>query len=568
MHALSRLIFSADHGIVWRRVLVCLALFCQVGCQSPFRFWKGARDEPNIEQFLNDGDKWDAARKQSNSDRRVAQPPMSARKSPAQLREEEAKIEAARNLLESKDAKPSAAFAEEEDPENVDAEYESALASAPPHLRTLLKRQWEAIRGSKQKTGESTAEEQFEEVDQAPIGKSLTRRAVPAQEGSQRTARTTQAEQEMPAASDHQPVRMSFKDETEEFTDDAVTAKSHELPKPPAKNRTKSPVASNPIETDTQDDALLVPPARNATRPRDQLAGTREGERSPDPAVTPAAAEVHRERVADTVAPAVDVRGKAPVDAASVVSPDASATSSSNAPQLDWRGHAREAARLLAEEAKAESAQSPAQKLSLNHNRRLMHLSLGELDKALEPIEGLQPHEQDFFRDQYTALHNATDPSGNPVLSRRWTLALENDRKALAHLSAVSNLEVRNASFCTEVESYGVVSKFAGAHFRPNQELLLYCELDNFAAEPVKDGFETQLQGSYEIVDGSGRRVADQLLPVDSHVCRNQRRDYFIAYRIYMPQQISPGRYQLKLTIEDMKGRKFGQTTLDFQIVP
>ncbi len=98
--------------------------------------------------------------------------------------------------------------------------------------------------------------------------------------------------------------------------------------------------------------------------------------------------------------------------------------------------------------------------------------------------------------------------------------------------------------------------------------MLLYCELDNFQAEQVKDGFETQLQGSYEIVDAGGRRVAELLLPVDSDVCRHQRRDYFIAYRIYMPQQIATGRYQLRLTIEDMKGRKFGQTNLDFQIVP
>jgi hypothetical protein len=127
-------------------------------------------------------------------------------------------------------------------------------------------------------------------------------------------------------------------------------------------------------------------------------------------------------------------------------------------------------------------------------------------------------------------------------------------------------LEIKNANFCTDVHSYGVISKFASANFQPNQELLLYCELDNFSAEPVKDGFETQLQGSYEIVDASGRRVADMLLPEDADVCRNQRRDYFIAYRIYMPQKIEPGRYQLRLTIEDMKGRKFGQTALDFQI--
>jgi hypothetical protein len=96
----------------------------------------------------------------------------------------------------------------------------------------------------------------------------------------------------------------------------------------------------------------------------------------------------------------------------------------------------------------------------------------------------------------------------------------------------------------------------------------LYCELDNFVSEKSKDGkgFETQLQGSYEVVDASGKRVADQSLPLDSHVCRNKRRDYFIAYRIYIPQKIEPGKYSLKLTVEDVKGRKFGQSQVPFQV--
>ena len=97
--------------------------------------------------------------------------------------------------------------------------------------------------------------------------------------------------------------------------------------------------------------------------------------------------------------------------------------------------------------------------------------------------------------------------------------------------------------------------------------MLLYCELDNFISEKLKNEYETKLQGSYEIVDKSGKRVTDQLLPPDEHICSNHRRDYFIAYRIFMPKEIPAGSYTLKLTIEDMKGRKFGQSSIDFQIV-
>ncbi len=246
---------------------------------------------------------------------------------------------------------------------------------------------------------------------------------------------------------------------------------------------------------------------------------------------------------------------KAPVDRA---------TTDSTSDELSWREHLHQALAQLEQE---PSAVSPEEQVHRAMVDRLLHLSLGDINSASEPIDGLQTHGQDFIRHSLESLYEVTNPSGNPVEIKRYSLAMLSQRKALSHLAAVSNLEVHNATFCTEVDGYGVVTKFPQYAFKADQELLLYCELDNFVSSHIDGkGFETQLQGSYEIVDASGRRVADQLLPMDSHLCRNQRRDYFIAYRIYMPQKIDPGKYQLKLTVEDLKGRKFGQTNLDFQI--
>ncbi len=233
--------------------------------------------------------------------------------------------------------------------------------------------------------------------------------------------------------------------------------------------------------------------------------------------------------------------------------------------ELDWRAHVYEALRQLEEQGPTSS---PEEKVHLAMVDRLLNLSVGDLNAASKPIDGLQANGQDYIRHTLEALYEVANPAGNPVEIKRYTLAMLSQRKALNSLAAVSNLEVRNVAICTEVDGFGVVSKFPKYNFKPDQELLLYCELDNFVSSFAEGkGYETQLQGSYEIVDDSGRRVADQLLPLDSHLCRNQRRDYFIAYRIYMPQKIQAGRYSLKLTVEDLKGRKFGQSSLDFQIV-
>lgn len=229
----------------------------------------------------------------------------------------------------------------------------------------------------------------------------------------------------------------------------------------------------------------------------------------------------------------------------------------------DWRELAQKTLRALEQEPIDSSATA-----QLNHHvtKRILFVLLGQLDQALEPIPGLQPHEQEYFRHNLQALYNSIDPRGNPVLSRRWPLVMDDHRTAMSHLGAVSNLEVKNAAFCSNVDGFGAVTKFPTYQFRPNQQLLLYCEVENFVSEQIKDGYETKLRGNYEIVDANQTRVADFILPEEVDMCKRPRRDYFFVYRIYTPQHIAPGRYQLRLTIEDMKGNKFGQTSLDMQI--
>jgi hypothetical protein len=205
-------------------------------------------------------------------------------------------------------------------------------------------------------------------------------------------------------------------------------------------------------------------------------------------------------------------------------------------------------------------------RLSQELTLRMLYVAQRRLDDALRPIESLNDNEQAFVSHQMQALYEASNPDAMPVRSRHWSLVMNSQREATNQLAATSNLEVKSLAFCTEVERYGVITKFPKTQFQADQEVLLYCEIDNVAAEKVRNGFETQLQGSYEIIDSQGRKIADQILPMEPDVCQNHRRDYFIVYKIYMPQQIASGNYQMRLTIEDMKARKFGQSQIDFQI--
>jgi hypothetical protein len=197
---------------------------------------------------------------------------------------------------------------------------------------------------------------------------------------------------------------------------------------------------------------------------------------------------------------------------------------------------------------------------------RLLYLIAEDTHSAVEPIEGVETPQQEFWKHQLHGLALYLDPKGTPVRDRRVALVLRELHDAAAYLAETSTLDIRNPAFCSKVDSYGVYTEFASNEFLPDQEVLLYVEIDNYSSKRTSEGYVTSLQGSYQILDASGRRVADHSFPVEQETCRNRRRDYFIPFRMWIPKNIYPGEYVLQLTIEDTQAHKFGQTSLNFKI--
>ena len=120
--------------------------------------------------------------------------------------------------------------------------------------------------------------------------------------------------------------------------------------------------------------------------------------------------------------------------------------------------------------------------------------------------------------------------------------------------------------FCTEIEAYGQVKPFKKNQFEPGQQVILYCEVENFKARQLDTGYEMHLKGSYEIFDAENQRVFDQVLPADRQDSANYLRDYFVAYQMFLPANLPAGQYRLQLTMEDLVGKKYGQAEVSFEI--
>jgi len=219
----------------------------------------------------------------------------------------------------------------------------------------------------------------------------------------------------------------------------------------------------------------------------------------------------------------------------------------------------------------AKSDQGEIARLELQ--LRLLYLLAERPDDAVAAIDALSLPERESCKHLLFGLAAFMEDEPASRAPHRNAKVLRALRDATKELAAGSRLDLRNMAFCEKVEYFGWYTEFPRYEFKPKQQVILYVEVENYAAESKgPQSFETELQGSYQIFDGSGQIIAERQLPLDREVCRNYRRDYFLAYRIYMPDSIPAGDYRLELTIEDLKargqfqGRKLGQGTIDFSI--
>ncbi len=216
-----------------------------------------------------------------------------------------------------------------------------------------------------------------------------------------------------------------------------------------------------------------------------------------------------------------------------------------------------------------QQTQGPArslEELQRHVTLRMLYLLAGRREQALEPIPGIPAPQQQYWTNQLYALAVYLDGEAIAHSARRATEAKVHLDQAAYHLGTAGNLVVKNLAFCTAVRSFGVVREFDQKEFRPGQVVLLYAELENFSVEETPEGYRTTLRGSYHIYDARGNQVASEELPMVEDLCRNRRRDFFVSYRIQLPQRIYPGRHKLQLTLEDAKSQRMATATLEFSV--
>jgi hypothetical protein len=197
---------------------------------------------------------------------------------------------------------------------------------------------------------------------------------------------------------------------------------------------------------------------------------------------------------------------------------------------------------------------------------RMMQLLAGRRDDAMKSIPGAKSAVQNFWSAEIYGLSLWMDADRTPDASRRAAEARQHLCDAVAKLGESCPLVVKNLAFCSKIQSYGCTKQFDLYEFSAGQNVLLYAEVENLGNEATPQGIHTSLRSSYQILDSRGQRVADEEFPVTEEYCRNARRDYFVGYEFRLPDRIYPGKHTLQLTVEDLKSKKVGQSSIEFTV--
>ena len=230
----------------------------------------------------------------------------------------------------------------------------------------------------------------------------------------------------------------------------------------------------------------------------------------------------------------------------------------------NWRQRLNDAIEAL----EAETPVNPTTpgELAQHARLRMLYAAAGRRQDAARPIPDASPATQQFVSKELEGLGAWLDAEQVPDPARRAAEAEPALREALARLGETAPLLVRNASFCSEVLSFARIKRFDKQEFVADQEVLLYAELENFVPEPTERGFHTSLRSAYQILDALGRPIVRRDFASAEEYGKNARRDFFIAFRVRLPRQIAPGKYMLRLMIQDAVSQKTGQASIEFTV--
>jgi hypothetical protein len=142
-------------------------------------------------------------------------------------------------------------------------------------------------------------------------------------------------------------------------------------------------------------------------------------------------------------------------------------------------------------------------------------------------------------------------------------------RSAIAALEDQMPLEITALHLCRKVKGFGDYEPIDAAACRPGHGVIVYCEMTGVRYESDGASFRSRLESRVEIrAAGGGPPVGGWVLGTADDVCHRRRRDFYVNYRVTIPESLAPGSYEIRLIEDDLVGSQSATRSVALVVAP
>lgn len=198
---------------------------------------------------------------------------------------------------------------------------------------------------------------------------------------------------------------------------------------------------------------------------------------------------------------------------------------------------------------------------------RLLYLIADQPGKAIRAVEELPGAEQDFWQELMLALAEYRSQSSTDT-EQRMTITTGQLRSAVRQLAPLTSLQIRRFEICSRIHSFGRLDSFPANNFDPGQPLLLYAEIENFAAELTPAGsYRTQFEAELKLYEQGNSKAKETIaIPDISDESTSERSDYYQSFELSLPSHLKSGEYTIRLRLRDRVSGKVAESAVEFQV--
>lgn len=181
---------------------------------------------------------------------------------------------------------------------------------------------------------------------------------------------------------------------------------------------------------------------------------------------------------------------------------------------------------------------------------RLLELALGNHREASRPIMSFDVATRNLWASEMLGLGVLLDDLSHQEPAVKHTSAAHHFKDGLRELQTLCPLKVRNMQFVSDYFGFGVYKPIAN-ELTPGQETTIYFELENITIRESSQGFNVKTSSTYEIRDADANVIAREEKITAESTSRSRCRDNCVAIQFQIPRTADPGRYFLKIIVND-----------------